>query len=60
MTHCPPEATLRLIGTEDVGEEWLWLVIEYVAGGTLKDRLTQPLPPRDAARLLEIAGRTSR
>jgi serine/threonine protein kinase len=38
-------------------EEWLWLVIEYVSGGTLKDRLTEPLPPRDAARLTETIAR---
>jgi tetratricopeptide (TPR) repeat protein len=37
----------------DETAEWLWLVIEYVSGGTLKDRLTEPLPPRDAARLIE-------
>jgi tetratricopeptide (TPR) repeat protein/tRNA A-37 threonylcarbamoyl transferase component Bud32 len=37
--------------------EWLWLVIEYVSGGTLKDRLTEPLPPRDAARLTETIAR---
>ncbi len=42
----------------DESEEWLWLVIEYVAGGTLKDRLTEPLPPRDAARLTEMIART--
>jgi eukaryotic-like serine/threonine-protein kinase len=41
----------------DETEEWLWLVIEYVAGGTLKDRLTEPLPPRDAARLTETIAR---
>ncbi len=37
----------------DETEEWLWLVMEFVPGGTLKDRLTEPLPPRDAARLTE-------
>ena len=38
-----------------VGEskEWLWLVLEYVSGGTLKERLIEPLPSRDAARLTE-------
>ena len=41
----------------DETEEWLWLVIEYVSGGTLKDRLTEPLPPRDAARLMETIAR---
>ena len=41
----------------DETEEWLWLVLEYVSGGTLKDRLTEPLPPRDAARLTETIAR---
>jgi len=41
----------------DETEEWLWLVLEYVSGGTLKDRLTEPLPPRDAARLMETIAR---
>jgi eukaryotic-like serine/threonine-protein kinase len=41
----------------DETAEWLWLVIEYVSGGTLKDRLTAPLPPRDAARLAETIAR---
>ena len=41
----------------DETEDWLWLVIEYVPGGTLKDRLTEPLPPRDAARLTETIAR---
>jgi eukaryotic-like serine/threonine-protein kinase len=38
-------------------EEWLWLVIEYVTGGTLKERLTAPLVPRDAARLTDTIAR---
>jgi eukaryotic-like serine/threonine-protein kinase len=38
-------------------EEWLWLVLEYVSGGTLKDRLGEPLASRDAARLAEIIAR---
>ncbi len=41
----------------DETEEWLWLVLEYVSGGTLKDRLTEPLPPRDAAWLMETIAR---
>jgi eukaryotic-like serine/threonine-protein kinase len=41
----------------DENEEWLWLVIEFVSGGTLKDRLTEPLPPRDAARVMETIAR---
>ncbi len=43
----------------DETEEWLWLVLEYVSGGTLKDRLTEPLPPRDAARLMETIARAA-
>jgi eukaryotic-like serine/threonine-protein kinase len=41
----------------DETAEWLWLVIEYVSGGTLKDRLAEPLLPRDAARLMETIAR---
>ena len=41
----------------DETEEWLWLVLEFVSGGTLKDRLTEPLLPRDAARLTETIAR---
>ena len=41
----------------DETEEWLWLVLEFVTGGTLKDRLTEPLPARDAARFAEITAR---
>jgi serine/threonine protein kinase len=43
----------------DVGESggWLYLVLEYIPGGTLHDRLDVPYAARDAARLLEaIAG----
>jgi tRNA A-37 threonylcarbamoyl transferase component Bud32/tetratricopeptide (TPR) repeat protein len=38
-------------------DDWLCLVLEYVAGGTLKQRLTEPLAPRDAARLMETIAR---
>ncbi|HKM52773.1 MAG TPA: serine/threonine-protein kinase, partial [Isosphaeraceae bacterium] len=31
---------------------WLYLVLEYLSGGSLKDRLTGPLTPRLAAKLL--------
>lgn len=31
---------------------WLCLVLEYVAGGSLADRLRGPLPPRDAVAIL--------
>ena len=49
----------HVVAIHQVGEsaEWLWLVIEYVSGGTLRDRLTEPLPPRDAARLTETIAR---
>jgi hypothetical protein len=43
----------------DVGEAdgWLYLVLEYVPGGTLHERLDVPYAAREAARLLEaIAG----
>ena len=38
----------------DVGEAdgWLYLVLEYVPGGTLNAGWTSRMPPRDAARLL--------
>jgi serine/threonine protein kinase len=38
-------------------EDWLWLVLEYVPGGTLKERLTGPLAPRAAAQLVETIAR---
>src|SRR5206468_1096799 len=43
----------------EIGEAggWPYLVFEYVSGGTLKDRLREPLPPADAARLLEDIAR---
>ncbi len=43
----------------DVGEAngWLYLVLEYIPGGTLDQRLDVPYAARDAARLLQaIAG----
>lgn len=36
---------------------WPYLVFEYVAGGTLKDRLQEPMPPADAASLVEAVAR---
>jgi hypothetical protein len=36
---------------------WLYLVLEYVPGGTLKERLGNPLPPRVAAGLVETIAR---
>ncbi len=35
-------------------EGWLYLVLEFVPGGTLKDRLDDPYLGKDAARLVEI------
>lgn len=32
---------------------WLFLVLEYVPGGSLKQKLVEPLPPRAAAALVE-------
>jgi serine/threonine protein kinase len=40
-----------------VTDDWFLLVLEFVPGGTLKDRLTQPLGARDAARLVECVAR---
>jgi len=38
-------------------ERWFLLALEYMPGGSLADRLSQPLAPTDAARLMEtIAG----
>ena len=43
----------------DYGEAdgWFFLVLEYVPGGTLKQRLAEPLPPRVAAGLMETIAR---
>ena len=43
----------------DYGEAdgWFFLVLEYIPGGTLKKRLTQPTPPRVAAGLVETIAR---
>lgn len=34
-------------------DEWRVLVLEYLPGGTLRDRLSAPLAPRDSAAILE-------
>ncbi len=49
----------HVVAIHHVGEaeDWLWLVLELVSGGTLKDRLAEPLPTRDAARLMETIAR---
>ena len=52
-----PHDRVVAIHRVDETEEWLWLVLEYVSGGTLKERLTEPLPPGDAARLMETIAR---
>ncbi len=36
---------------------WFFLVLEYLPGGTLKQRLAEPLPPRIAAWLVETIAR---
>jgi serine/threonine protein kinase len=49
----------NVVRLHDLGEAdgWLYLVLEYVPGGTLNDRLDAPYAARDAARLLAtIAG----
>jgi eukaryotic-like serine/threonine-protein kinase len=38
-------------------DDWFMLVLEYVGGGTLADRLSQPLSPRNAARLIAAVAR---
>jgi serine/threonine protein kinase len=43
----------------DYGEAdgWFFLVLECIPGGTLKQRLAEPLPPRVAAKLVETIAR---
>jgi tRNA A-37 threonylcarbamoyl transferase component Bud32/tetratricopeptide (TPR) repeat protein len=53
VRHDHVVAVYRVEETDD----WLCLVMEYVPGGTLRDRLSEPLPPRDAARLIETIAR---
>ncbi len=49
----------NIVPLYDYGEadEWFFLVLEYVPGGTLRKRLTEPLPPRVAAGLMETIAR---
>jgi tetratricopeptide (TPR) repeat protein len=54
VPHDHVVAIHRVVETHD----WLGLVLEYVSGGTLKQRLAEPLPPRDAARVIETIART--
>ena len=56
LAHVPHEYVVEIHRVDET-DEWLFLVIEYASGGTLKDRLTEPLRPRDAARLTETIAR---
>lgn len=40
-----------------VTDDWFLLALEYVPGGTLADRLTGPVAPRSAAKLVETIAR---
>jgi tetratricopeptide (TPR) repeat protein len=50
----PGVVTLHEAGETD---EWFLLVLEYIPGGTLADRLETPLPPPNAARWMETIAR---
>jgi tetratricopeptide (TPR) repeat protein len=43
----------------EIGEAdgWLYLVLELIRGGSLKERLSEPLPPKTAARFVETMAR---
>ncbi len=56
LTRVPHDHVVAIHRVDET-EEWLWLVLEYVSGGTLKERLAEPLLPRDAARLTETIAR---
>jgi putative zinc finger/helix-turn-helix YgiT family protein len=43
-----PHVHVVAIQRVDETDDWLWLVLEYVSGRTLKDRLTEPLPPDES------------
>ena len=49
----------NIVPLHDAGEAgpWLYLVLEYVPGGSLKHQLETPYAPTDAARLLETIAR---
>jgi eukaryotic-like serine/threonine-protein kinase len=49
----------NVVPLHDYGEAdgWFFLVLEYIPGGSLKQRLTGPLPPRVAAGLVETIAR---
>ena len=44
----------NIVQIHDAGEAdgWLYLVLEFVPGGSLKERLRGPVPPRAAAELM--------
>ncbi|MDG3005043.1 serine/threonine-protein kinase [Paludisphaera mucosa] len=44
----------NVVSLHEYGEAggWLYLVLEYVPGGSLRERMDGPLPPRDAAALV--------
>ncbi len=44
----------NVVRLHEIGESegWLYLVLEYIPGGTLSDRLKVPYAPTDAARLM--------
>jgi serine/threonine protein kinase/tetratricopeptide (TPR) repeat protein len=50
----PHVVTLHEVAETD---DWFLLVLEFIPGGTLADRLAEPLIPRSAARLTETIAR---
>ncbi len=54
LVRHPNVVTLYEVGEAD---DWFLLVLEYLPGGTLADRLNEPLAPRNAARLMETIAR---
>ncbi|MDR3637602.1 MAG: serine/threonine-protein kinase [Isosphaeraceae bacterium] len=47
---------VRIFDVEET-DEWLVLVLEFIGGGSLKDRLAEPVAPRIAAGLAETIAR---
>jgi eukaryotic-like serine/threonine-protein kinase len=54
LVRHPNVVTLHEVGEAD---DYFLLILEYISGGTLADRLSGPLAPRDAARLMETIAR---
>ena len=50
LVRHPNVVTLYEVGEVD---DWFLLVLEYIPGGSLAARLSEPLDARDAARLME-------